>query len=213
MAWSRDQMVQRAAAQLRAGECVSLGRGLPLQVTRWMDPSQVVWLLSENGMLGPSCCLCPEPIDAHEPDATALRQSPVFSAVDVFAIIHGGHVDLAIVEALQVSEQGDLANACTPGNLLDATGYIIDLVAGARRVVVLMEHVTLAGEHKLVSECDLPLIGAGVVSRVITELGVMDVTPHGLQLVELAEGVCLSEISSKTGVALNLVVDERPGFA
>lgn len=192
MAWTRDQMVQRAIAQLRGGECVGLGCGLPLRAARWITAAQPVWLLGQNGLLGPGA-------------------EPLFlAAVDTFAISHGGHVDLAIVEALQVSERGDLANGCGPGALLEGTDCIMDLVAGARRVVVLMEHLTVDGEQRLVSECDRPLLGGGVVDRVITELGVMDITPHGLQLVELAEGVSLSEISGKTGVALNLVVDEHP---
>lgn len=207
MAWSREQMVRRAAAELRAGDCVSLGRGLPLPLAEWIEAAPPVWLLSEQGLYGPGVC-----VDSELADAAELQSAGVLSN-DAFAIIHGGHVDVAIVDARQVSEQGDLATACTPGTVLDGGRYLIDLVARARRVVVVMAHMSLTGEHKLVSECDQPVIGIGVVSRVITELGVVDVTPHGLQLVELAEGVSLSEISAKTAVALNLVVDLHPGFA
>ena len=190
MTWTLEQMTRRAAAEIRDGDCVNLGPGLPAQVADWIAPDRHVWL--------------------HQDDVLSGAGHRCF--VDAFTLVHGGHVDLVMVEALEVSEQGDLATGNTPGNMPKGPGSLMDLVVGARRVVVLMNHTSLCGAQKIVSECELPLCGAKVVNRVITELGVIDVTPHGLQLVELAEGVSLSEISNKTGVALNLVVDERPGL-
>ena len=207
MPWDRNQMAERAALELEDGFYVNLGIGIPTLVSNYVPEDYDITLQSENGMLGMGAFpteeeIDPDLINAGKQTVTELERTSYFSSSQSFAMIRGGHINLSILGAMEVSETGDLANWMIPGRLVKGMGGAMDLVAGVQRIVVIMDHANKAGESKLLKKCSLPLTGQGVVDRVITNLGVFDIVEGGLCVVELAPEVTMDEVHEKTEAAI-----------